>query len=527
MRFNKFFAPPSKHRRRSDARKSSDRRLCYESLENRRLLAGVSASKAGTALTIEIDGNTEPAFVKQIAPGVIEVHKNASGTLVGTYTGITRVEIYDANLGAPDGQSVTFLNPISLPDGLLVDYDIETTNIDGAVTDVALDSEVFIGSDEINLNADILTDGGEVNLGHSNTLNVMSNVTIATGRNGAPFAGDVDLDAIVGPGGLTIDATAVGGDDGDVSFDNVGVNGPLAYLTVSTTGELLWWGRRIRTNGDVKLSASYFHANRTFSSIDSQSLPNTKGGDVELNFISVDADLLTLRVSTLGNGGQPDGTATMPLDFERNQSVGSSEVFQDPAAPVRIFVNASAVTPTILFDHNFTNNAPAPSNSIQPQSGTNGNITGNRYHLAPTAPTGNAFALVTTTPPTLPAKFALSATINMSGTGKWSNGLLIFDFIDKDNYKYAGAADGLNQYIIGEVKNNLAVPLQSASTAITPNININLRIEIRGNKVDLFADGSKKLTQTFAGVTGLPGKIGFGTMQSNTSFDDLLVTSLI
>jgi hypothetical protein len=534
MRFNHLLGLPSEQHRARRARQFSGRSLVYETLENRRLLAGVSAAKAGSLLTISIDGDTEAAYVSKLATGNIKVAKDAAGTpATGTpaagYSGIERIEVEDVNDDENDAQSVTFQDNLDLPDGLEIDGYVETTNLNGDITGTTHDNSITIYSGMINLNADVLTAGGDVDFGgggfFDSVVVAKSDVTIATGEDGALVAGDVALESVNGPGGLTVDATADSGNDGDVAFRDVGANAPLAHLRVSTGGEIEWQGRRISTNGEVILSAGFLSSFRRFLRIDSQSLPNEDGGDIELEFTGVDDWIRVLQLNTSGGAGKLAGSATLPLGFERMATNGDSAIFQEPTTHSRIVVNESALTSpsTTLFSHDFTANAV--SAAIKPQSATNGNVAGNRYQIAPSTTDGDAVAIIS--PLTLPAKFALSATVNMSGTSSgaaWSNGLLIFDFVDTNNYKYAGAADGANEYVLGEVVGGMAQKLQSVSAAIASNTDISLRIEIRGAEIKLFAGGSQKLTHTFG--SNLTGKIGVGAMRAKTTFDDLLVTSI-
>jgi hypothetical protein len=128
---------------------------------------------------------------------------------------------------------------------------------------------------------------------------------------------------------------------------------------------------------------------------------------------------------------------------------------------------------------------------------------------------------------TLPSHFRVDATVNMAGgngSSLWSNGLIIFDYVDANNFKYAGAFEIVDKYIIGQVVNGRATHLVQSSASLAANSNVNLSLEINGAVATLSANGSQVVTRTFK--SSFTGRVGVGTLNANTRFDNIVVTQL-
>jgi hypothetical protein len=61
-----------------------------------------------------------------------------------------------------------------------------------------------------------------------------------------------------------------------------------------------------------------------------------------------------------------------------------------------------------------------------------------------------------------------------NGSSLWSNGLIIFDYVDANNYKFAGALQIIDRYVIGQVSNGRASYLTQTARTIAANTNVDL-----------------------------------------------------
>lgn len=184
--------------------------------------------------------------------------------------------------------------------------------------------------------------------------------------------------------------------------------------------------------------------------------------------------------------------------------------------------NNGSVGSSTLFSENFDDGTIDPK--LTPQSGTFA-LSSNAYSGTRNNVGQNAISTIESL--TLPSHYRVDATVNMAGgngSSLWSNGLIIFDYVDANNFKYAGAFEIVDKYIIGQVVNGKATHLVQTSAALASNSNVNLSLEINGAAATLFANGSQVVTRTFK--SAFTGRVGVGTLNANTRFDNIVVTQL-
>jgi hypothetical protein len=110
-----------------------------------------------------------------------------------------------------------------------------------------------------------------------------------------------------------------------------------------------------------------------------------------------------------------------------------------------------------------------------------------------------------------------------NGSSLWSNAVIVFDFVDANNYKYAGVFEIIDQLVIGQVVNGVRQPLkrQAFPTAANDSVPLNLAINRATGTVTL-TSGATSVSHTFASIG--TGTVGVGTINANARFDSLQVT---
>jgi hypothetical protein len=92
---------------------------------------------------------------------------------------------------------------------------------------------------------------------------------------------------------------------------------------------------------------------------------------------------------------------------------------------------------------------------------------------------------------------------------RYTNGFLVFDYMDLANFKYAGMYVGQGQWVIGERVNWTYTNRETVTetAGIDTETKYNLEVVVSGNSVTLKVDGQTKVSHTFAsGVDG--GEVG-------------------
>ncbi|MEZ6044016.1 MAG: FG-GAP-like repeat-containing protein [Planctomycetaceae bacterium] len=128
----------------------------------------------------------------------------------------------------------------------------------------------------------------------------------------------------------------------------------------------------------------------------------------------------------------------------------------------------------------------------------------------------------------LPSAVDIAADITaVSGPNRDNNGFLIFDYISDNDFKYAGLAEGANEWIIGhyqgDFSNRLAtVDWDDQTRVINPDQAYHLELYLNEEFVELTVDGEKIAYVQFAApVTG--GRVGIASKDAVARFDDFSV----
>jgi len=146
-----------------------------------------------------------------------------------------------------------------------------------------------------------------------------------------------------------------------------------------------------------------------------------------------------------------------------------------------------------------------------------------RYEATPAQKGGRTLSVLQTVDP-LPHAIRMEATINASrgGGGLQSNALLIYDYHDRKNYKFAGGFFGANQWRMGRVENGAWHYDTRLDETIEVNADYRVEVVIRNGQATLTVDGMEKLSHDFREPLN-DGQIGLGTRTAVSQFDNVVV----
>jgi hypothetical protein len=108
------------------------------------------------------------------------------------------------------------------------------------------------------------------------------------------------------------------------------------------------------------------------------------------------------------------------------------------------------------------------------------------------------------------------------GSGFWKNSQIVFDFVDNDNFKFAGAFYGAGDWRIGRVTGGTIVYEQQTVDTLSLGVDYSLTVNLNGTMATLTADGIQKASFDF-GETLTDGQVGVGTFNAQSQFDNLTV----
>ena len=120
-----------------------------------------------------------------------------------------------------------------------------------------------------------------------------------------------------------------------------------------------------------------------------------------------------------------------------------------------------------------------------------------------------------------PAVFEVGVTFNAEAiSGKSSNGMIVFNYVDPDNYRYAGALAGAGKWVIGETVNGYSRSLDKVADAnIAANRDLAISLLYENHTATLkFGDQQVLQRQFEDSVEG--GDLGLLAKNSVTKFDD-------
>lgn len=161
---------------------------------------------------------------------------------------------------------------------------------------------------------------------------------------------------------------------------------------------------------------------------------------------------------------------------------------------------------------------------FQPRAG-NWTVSNGRYH---DAPAGDAVSTLNIDD-AIPADVEIQATVNMdsSSGGLYSNGVLIFDYQDATDFKFAGAYAGSSKWVIGHRTTNGWSTDVTLVDSISAGTDYLFQVVIQDDStVSLNVNGDTKLTHTFADPV-TDGEFGLGTSNAIAHFDDVVVQAYV
>ncbi|MAE64600.1 MAG: hypothetical protein CMJ18_10065 [Phycisphaeraceae bacterium] len=104
------------------------------------------------------------------------------------------------------------------------------------------------------------------------------------------------------------------------------------------------------------------------------------------------------------------------------------------------------------------------------------------------------------------------------------NALLVFDYVDTSNFKFAGGYFGQDEWRIGRYSNGTWLVDDAITEPIGLDVAYELDLVLQDGRVTLVVDGAIKLSHDFGGV--LDGELGLGTNQAKAVFDDVRVNEI-
>ncbi|MEZ6046209.1 MAG: hypothetical protein R3C11_11700 [Planctomycetaceae bacterium] len=153
-------------------------------------------------------------------------------------------------------------------------------------------------------------------------------------------------------------------------------------------------------------------------------------------------------------------------------------------------------------------------------------------YTADSNPTNNTAKQLTDPNYILPGAFSTSVSLRMNtAAGSWLDGFIIFDYQNENDFKYAGAFAGQNQWVIGHYEghwgNKVAITdWDDQSMTIDAGTFYDLELFVDGDTATLHVGGSEVVSATFnEQVNG--GRIGFGAHNALTDFDDFAYSAIV
>ncbi len=144
---------------------------------------------------------------------------------------------------------------------------------------------------------------------------------------------------------------------------------------------------------------------------------------------------------------------------------------------------------------------------------------------------------------TLNASSILSPTVSLPSTGViitaevtttaasgnvFSNGYVVFDYVNSTNYKIAGVETVNGLWVIAQISGNNYVRLASVADAtIGQNATHNIELQLTSTGATLVTDTPGVGDVSFAGTTFLTNNVGVGTRSANSQFDCFVIDPIV
>ena len=130
----------------------------------------------------------------------------------------------------------------------------------------------------------------------------------------------------------------------------------------------------------------------------------------------------------------------------------------------------------------------------------------------------------------IPERFEIKVDVlSVGGPNRWHDGFVIFDYVDGNNFKYAGSFVGQNQWVVGHYQghwgNRIAqVDWDDVGRSIDPNEVYQLHLIIDGNDVEFHVNDELVIDTGFSPETMLNGGgVGLAAQNAVTWFDNFLI----
>lgn len=118
----------------------------------------------------------------------------------------------------------------------------------------------------------------------------------------------------------------------------------------------------------------------------------------------------------------------------------------------------------------------------------------------------------------------ISAQMRMIGSADhYTNGFIIFDYVDATNFKFAGSYAGQNRWVIGQATNGVLQNRTRTDATVNANQTYNLELNFSGSLVTLSVDGTAMISYDFG--SSFSGGFGFAASGSKTAFSHLQYSS--
>ena len=127
----------------------------------------------------------------------------------------------------------------------------------------------------------------------------------------------------------------------------------------------------------------------------------------------------------------------------------------------------------------------------------------------------------------LPENLFIEATLNSERqSGYWTNGFIVVDYQDEENFKFAGMYFGGNRVSIGQVVNGSSQELVRETMHLNTGQDYKLRALVEDNKLTVTLDDVDIMSRSFDdSLNG--GKVGLFANRARTHFDDVTIKEAI
>ncbi len=150
---------------------------------------------------------------------------------------------------------------------------------------------------------------------------------------------------------------------------------------------------------------------------------------------------------------------------------------------------------------------------------------GGRYRLVPD--NGDDAASLLLLDESLPASFEIQATVmGESVSGYYHNALVLFDYQNSTDFKFAGAYVGGDKWVIGRRTPTGWIEDAEITDTIDSFADHDVQVVIEGDRAQLRVGGATKVSYTFGDPLS-DGAVGLGTQNAVAQFDNVIVQAYL